>query len=85
MNDIVVLCALQVEFAGGALRCGEYVTLRKVTDASQKVRKINKFEHDSYYCLLNLNHVSAFIPQTKCIFVCNGVCLSKCIFEIDKN
>lgn len=29
---------LQVEFAGGgALRCGEYVTLRKVGDASHKV------------------------------------------------
>uniref|UniRef100_A0A9I9EMW2 Cleavage and polyadenylation specificity factor subunit 2 n=1 Tax=Cucumis melo TaxID=3656 RepID=A0A9I9EMW2_CUCME len=27
---------IQVEFAGGALRCGEYVTLRKVTNASQK-------------------------------------------------
>ncbi|XP_024982381.1 cleavage and polyadenylation specificity factor subunit 2 isoform X1 [Cynara cardunculus var. scolymus] len=27
---------IQVEFAGGALRCGEYVTLRKVGDASQK-------------------------------------------------
>lgn len=27
---------MQVEFAGGALRCGEYVTLRKVGDASQK-------------------------------------------------
>lgn len=27
----------QVEFAGGALRCGEYVTLRKVSDASHKV------------------------------------------------
>lgn len=26
-----------MEFAGGALRCGEYVTLRKVGDASQKV------------------------------------------------
>lgn len=25
-----------MEFAGGALRCGEYVTLRKVGDASQK-------------------------------------------------
>ncbi|KAK6936840.1 Metallo-beta-lactamase [Dillenia turbinata] len=27
---------VQVEFAGGALRCGEYVTLRKVGDSSQK-------------------------------------------------
>ncbi|MFS7950325.1 putative cleavage and polyadenylation specificity factor 2 [Helianthus anomalus] len=27
---------IQVEFLGGALRCGEYVTLRKVGDASQK-------------------------------------------------
>nr|XP_043631723.1 cleavage and polyadenylation specificity factor subunit 2 [Erigeron canadensis] len=27
---------IQVEFAGGALRCGEYVTLRKVGGASQK-------------------------------------------------
>ncbi|KAI5652803.1 hypothetical protein M9H77_29990 [Catharanthus roseus] len=27
---------IQVEFAGGALRCGEYVTLRKVGDATQK-------------------------------------------------
>lgn len=27
---------VQVEFAGGALRCGEYVTLRKVGDVSQK-------------------------------------------------
>ncbi|XP_077241875.1 cleavage and polyadenylation specificity factor 100 [Tasmannia lanceolata] len=27
---------VQVEFAGGALRCGEYVTLRKVGDLSQK-------------------------------------------------
>ncbi|KAJ9679451.1 hypothetical protein PVL29_021397 [Vitis rotundifolia] len=27
---------IQVEFSGGALRCGEYVTLRKVGDASQK-------------------------------------------------
>jgi len=26
-----------VEFAGGALRCGEYVTVRKVGDATQKV------------------------------------------------
>ncbi|GKB48120.1 cleavage and polyadenylation specificity factor subunit 2 isoform X2 [Tanacetum coccineum] len=25
-----------VEFSGGALRCGEYVTLRKVGDASHK-------------------------------------------------
>ncbi|CAN4085894.1 unnamed protein product [Withania somnifera] len=28
---------IQVEFGGGALRCGEYVTIRKVGDASQKV------------------------------------------------
>lgn len=27
---------IQVEFAGGALRCGEYVTVRKFTDSSQK-------------------------------------------------
>ncbi|XP_054818655.1 cleavage and polyadenylation specificity factor subunit 2 isoform X1 [Prosopis cineraria] len=27
---------VQVEFAGGALRCGEYVTLRKVGDSTQK-------------------------------------------------
>jgi cleavage and polyadenylation specificity factor subunit 2 len=27
---------IQVEFSGGALRCGEYVTLRKVGDATQK-------------------------------------------------
>ncbi|KAM7499665.1 hypothetical protein LguiA_024079 [Lonicera macranthoides] len=27
---------IQVEFSGGALRCGEHVTLRKVGDASQK-------------------------------------------------
>ncbi|CAH9121693.1 unnamed protein product [Cuscuta epithymum] len=27
---------MQVEFAGGALRCGEYVTLRKIGDASQR-------------------------------------------------
>ncbi|CAA0826386.1 Cleavage and polyadenylation specificity factor subunit 2 [Striga hermonthica] len=27
---------IQVEFAGGALRCGEYVTIRKVGDSSQK-------------------------------------------------
>ncbi|KAK4480742.1 hypothetical protein RD792_013824 [Penstemon davidsonii] len=27
---------IQVEFAGGALRCGEYVTLRKVGDSNQK-------------------------------------------------
>ncbi|XP_043717262.1 cleavage and polyadenylation specificity factor subunit 2 [Telopea speciosissima] len=27
---------VQVEFAGGALRCGEYVTLRKIGDATQK-------------------------------------------------
>lgn len=27
---------IQVEFAGGVLRCGEYVTLRKVGDATQK-------------------------------------------------
>ncbi|MQM07767.1 hypothetical protein Taro_040619 [Colocasia esculenta] len=27
---------IQVEFAGGALRCGEYVTVRKVGDSSQK-------------------------------------------------
>ncbi|KAK9147507.1 hypothetical protein Scep_006264 [Stephania cephalantha] len=27
---------IQVEFAGGALRCGEYVTLRKIGDATQK-------------------------------------------------
>ncbi|KAB2598640.1 cleavage and polyadenylation specificity factor subunit 2-like [Pyrus ussuriensis x Pyrus communis] len=26
----------EVEFAGGALRCGEYVTLRKIGDASHK-------------------------------------------------
>jgi len=25
-----------VEFAGGALRCGEYVTVRKVGDSTQK-------------------------------------------------
>lgn len=32
------LYTLQAEFAGGgALRCGEYVTLRKVGDASHKV------------------------------------------------
>ena len=42
MNDMIVLYALQVEFAGGALRCGEYVTLRKVSDASQKVRNSKK-------------------------------------------
>ncbi|KAJ8554425.1 hypothetical protein K7X08_025103 [Anisodus acutangulus] len=28
---------VQVEFGGGALRCGEYVTIRKVGDARQKV------------------------------------------------
>ncbi|XP_060203642.1 cleavage and polyadenylation specificity factor subunit 2 [Lycium barbarum] len=28
---------VQVEFGGGALRCGEYVTIRKVGDGSQKV------------------------------------------------
>ncbi|PHT53176.1 Cleavage and polyadenylation specificity factor subunit 2 [Capsicum baccatum] len=28
---------VQVEFGGGALRCGEYVTIRKVGDAGQKV------------------------------------------------
>ncbi|KAH0456299.1 hypothetical protein IEQ34_014206 [Dendrobium chrysotoxum] len=27
---------IQVEFAGGALRCGEYVTLRKISDFTQK-------------------------------------------------
>lgn len=27
---------LQVEFAGGALRCGEYITLRKIGDSNQK-------------------------------------------------
>ncbi|KAK9103630.1 hypothetical protein Sjap_020884 [Stephania japonica] len=27
---------IQVEFSGGALRCGEYVTLRKIGDATQK-------------------------------------------------
>ncbi|RWV98056.1 hypothetical protein GW17_00039119 [Ensete ventricosum] len=27
---------VQVEFTGGALRCGEHVTLRKISDASQK-------------------------------------------------
>ncbi|TQD99429.1 hypothetical protein C1H46_014903 [Malus baccata] len=27
---------VQAEFAGGVLRCGEYVTLRKVGDASHK-------------------------------------------------
>ncbi|XP_050946431.1 cleavage and polyadenylation specificity factor subunit 2-like [Cucumis melo] len=27
---------IQVEFPRGALRCGEYFTLRKVTNASQK-------------------------------------------------
>ncbi|CAO2141490.1 unnamed protein product [Urochloa humidicola] len=27
---------LQVEFADGALRCGEYITLRKIVDSSQK-------------------------------------------------
>lgn len=42
VNDMVVLYTLQVEFAGGALRCGEYVTLRKVADASQKVRNSKK-------------------------------------------
>uniref|UniRef100_A0A8R7QJS3 Cleavage and polyadenylation specificity factor subunit 2 n=1 Tax=Triticum urartu TaxID=4572 RepID=A0A8R7QJS3_TRIUA len=26
----------QVEFAGGALRCGEYITVRKIGDSSQK-------------------------------------------------
>ena len=29
---------VQAEFSGGALRCGEFVTLRKVGDPSQKVR-----------------------------------------------
>lgn len=28
---------IQVEFSGGALRCGEYVTVRKVGDATQKI------------------------------------------------
>uniref|UniRef100_A0A453M597 Cleavage and polyadenylation specificity factor subunit 2 n=1 Tax=Aegilops tauschii subsp. strangulata TaxID=200361 RepID=A0A453M597_AEGTS len=28
---------LQVEFAGGALRCGEYITVRKIGDSNQKV------------------------------------------------
>lgn len=28
----------QAEFSGGALRCGEFVTLRKVGDPTQKVR-----------------------------------------------
>ena len=37
----------QVEFSGGALRCGEYVTLRKVGDASQKVRKAIKLQNRS--------------------------------------
>lgn len=32
--------SLQVEFAGGALRCGEYVTIRKVGPAGQKVSDI---------------------------------------------
>jgi len=27
---------LQVEFAGGALRCGEYITVRKIGDSNQK-------------------------------------------------
>nr|XP_034568366.1 cleavage and polyadenylation specificity factor subunit 2-like isoform X2 [Setaria viridis] len=27
---------LQVEFGGGALRCGEYISLRKMGDSSQK-------------------------------------------------
>ncbi|XP_008787501.1 cleavage and polyadenylation specificity factor subunit 2 [Phoenix dactylifera] len=27
---------VQVEFAGGALRCGEYVTVRKISDSNQK-------------------------------------------------
>lgn len=30
-----------MEFAGGALRCGEFVTVRKVGDASQKVMYLN--------------------------------------------
>lgn len=36
-NELPVTYFSQVEFAGGALRCGEYVTLRKVGDASHKV------------------------------------------------
>ncbi|KAL0403147.1 UNVERIFIED_CONTAM: Cleavage and polyadenylation specificity factor subunit [Sesamum radiatum] len=32
----LILILEQVEFAGGALRCGEYVTLRKIGDSSQK-------------------------------------------------
>lgn len=40
----------QVEFAGGALRCGEYVTIRKVGDASQKVATFdNTSKSFSYY------------------------------------
>ena len=27
---------LQVEFAGGALQCGEYITVRKIGDSNQK-------------------------------------------------
>lgn len=32
----------QVELAGGVLHCGEFVTLRKVSDSNQKVIMITK-------------------------------------------
>jgi hypothetical protein len=36
----------QVEFAGGALRCGEYITVRKIGDSNQKVT--NHSNHHAY-------------------------------------
>lgn len=46
----VATCSIQVEFAGGALRCGEYVTLRKVGNVSQKVSLF----HSSDFCCPHL-------------------------------
>lgn len=54
---------MQVEFAGGALRCGDYVTLRKVGDATQKVSCVTLYfgyiEAGSFYLV---NSVPSLVP-----------------------
>ena len=39
---------MQVEFASGALRCGEYITLRKVGDTTQKA-SISSSSYPSFF------------------------------------
>lgn len=47
---------LQVEFAGGALKCGEHITVRKISDSSQKV-----FEPTHYnYSLLQFLNINCY-------------------------